>query len=353
MFKHLFKLLLIFTLIVSPAFAAYCHHCGKTLPEQANFCPACGKPAAAAFETAPGAQAGEVSQKHQNQPTIVESSASFSQDFSQNSTPSSLAEYDFINQLELLLTDAGYETASRQAKEIKAQNSLHMNKLLGNYRSYNAYQRKLNDLHAKKLKALDTYFDAWKRSEYGPDKVQAAAEKDRSLFIISKLNEALDKLLSGGNNLASIAEVEKMETRVYKTSKDFRVTSAYLLVNNQRLNRNEPFWVIDVSGANAQILHMGRAQYSEPVSGWISVYDLEKRSNWRSDPDFFYSSTPPPAYTFERPQTEVKVVVYERKPYHWRHYPWGKRYPQKRRYPEKKRYPHRHYGYLVVEPKFW
>jgi len=343
MFKLLFPLLLVFTLIVSPVFADYCHHCGKVLPEKANFCPGCGKPVAAAFEPAPDNQENKVSSaiQHPDNPPGIEKSDAPSQ--------ISLAKYDFINQLEILLTDANYETAIRQAKAIKAQNSLQMNEMLGNYRSYNAYQQKLNDLHSKKLKALDAYFDAWKRSEFGPDKVQAAAEKDRALFVISKLNEALDKLLSGGNNLASISEVEKMVARTTKTSKDFRVTSAYLLVNNKRLNRNEPFWVIDVSGSNAQILHMGRAHYPEPVSGWISVYDLEKRSNWRSDPDFFYSSAPPPAYSFDRPQSEVKVVIYENKPNHWRHYPWGKRYPGH----GKKRYPKRRHNYLVIEPKFW
>ncbi|GEM_PF-5523335 len=75
------------------------------------------------------------------------------------------------------------------------------------------------------------------------------AEKDRQLFILGKNNEEIDCLLTGGNSLVNLADVEKMEARTRKTTQLFKVTSAYLLINNQRLNRGEPIWIIDVSGA--------------------------------------------------------------------------------------------------------
>ena len=42
--------------IAAPVFAAFCHHCGKQMPDAANFCPACGTAAAGSFESAPPAQ---------------------------------------------------------------------------------------------------------------------------------------------------------------------------------------------------------------------------------------------------------------------------------------------------------
>lgn len=347
--KNHYFMIAAFILFLSPVWGAFCHHCGKPLPDLANFCPACGTASAIAFTPAPAPTAtSTIDHKMQDQLVVAPAAKTISPAPATpaNTHDNSLSTYDFINQIEQLLTDMSYNSAERQAMILRQQNQDSIHRMQKGFGSFNSYQRKINDLHLRKLKALDSYFTAWRRVESGPDKVQAQAEKDKALFVLGKVNEALDQLLSGGNNLVNLAEVEKLEKRMDKTTANFVVTSSYLLINNQRLNRGEPFWVIDVSGANAQILHMGRSRYPAPVTGFISVYDLEKRSNWRSHPDFFYSSAPPVNVHYDKPATEVKVVVYERKPYYYRHHPWGKNR-------HKRRYPHRRYEYVVVEPQFW
>ncbi|MEW6708471.1 MAG: zinc ribbon domain-containing protein [Candidatus Riflebacteria bacterium] len=333
-----FLVVLLLLIITTPLWAAFCHVCGNKLPDKANFCPACGKAVASAFETAPTMPAPA-------EPAAVVPAATTAVPVP--AVESALENYEFINQMEMLLTDTSALSAAQQFTRMKSSNSVKILAMQGDQQSFNSYRSRMNKLHLAKMQAVEAFIEAWKRSQTGPDQIQAMAEKDRQLFILGKTNEAIDRLITGGNSLVNLADVEKMEARTRKTTQLFKITSAYLLINNQRLNRGEPLWIIDVSGANAQVLHMGHSGYPTPVTGWVSIYDLEKRSNWRSDPDFFYSSAPPVNYNFEKPETQVKVVIYERKPYHYRHYPWGKRNPHK------KRHPHRHYDYVIVEPKFW
>ncbi|MDD2999401.1 MAG: hypothetical protein PHV05_10110 [Candidatus Riflebacteria bacterium] len=268
---------------------------------------------------------------------------------------SSLVDYENINQIELLLTTTSSTVAMHQADKLRRQNDGRMKIIEGNYRYFSPYRRKLHDLHVQKLAALEDYIKAWKRSEYGPDRVQALAEKDKALFVLSKTNEALDTLLTGGGSLSSIASVEDMEKRLRKTTANFVVTSSYLMVGNQRLKRGEPIWVIDVAAASAKVLHMGRGYYAEPACGWVSIYDLERRSNWRSDPAFFYS--PPTTVIYEtRPQPTVKVVVVGQ-----RHYPYrydrhdrrgghDKHDKHRRDGPDDHR---RRYDHIIIDPRFW
>ena len=81
---------------IMPAMAAFCHNCGKGLPEAANFCPGCGKEVAGAFQPAQPASSAPVQQPVpvvQPQPapplTRPEPLVIFEN--------SSLADYDFIN----------------------------------------------------------------------------------------------------------------------------------------------------------------------------------------------------------------------------------------------------------------
>ncbi len=74
----------------------------------------------------------------------------------------------------------------------------------------------------------------------------------------------------------------------------------------------------------------------EPAVGYVSIYDLEKRTNWTSDGDFFYSVPTGSTVILTqpvRPEPTVNVVVWDGiYPYRrWRHFPdWGPPPPPRR-----------------------
>ena len=316
--KTLFVLLAMLLVTVLPAFAAFCHNCGKQMPEAANFCPACGKASADSFQPAQPLPVDNTPKATAVTPVV---SAPVVPVTSLSADDASLADYDYINQMELQLSSAGYSTAQRQVRELRQQNETRLARLESDYRYFGSYRRKLHDLHMKKQQAVEDYLSAWKGTEYGSDRVRSMAEKDRALFVLSAVNEMIDTLLTGRGSLSSISRVEEMEKRLLRTAANYVVTAPYLLVDNQRLNRGEPIWVIDVVVAEAKVLHMGRGRGAQPVCGWVSVYDLERRSNWRSDPAFFYSS--PSVNTTviveETPEPPVKIVVFGGRRYPYRH----------------------------------
>ena len=72
-----------------------------------------------------------------------------------------------------------------------------------------------------------------------------------------------------------------MERDLSQSAKEYIVTAPYLDVGSLQLRRNEPIWVTEITNGQARIVHMGKHNAATPVSGWISVYSLEKRTNWR------------------------------------------------------------------------
>lgn len=350
----------------APLLAAFCHHCGKQMPDVANFCPACGTAAAGSFESAPPAPLAQTvtvipgTQVVLSAPVVVSQPTTIAVPVTIAAPVEvSLSDYDAANQLELLLANSNYDVASREALKLKRQHNQCMNSISHRYSGYGSYQRRMHDLHVQKFDILEVYLEAWKSSEKGPDKARAQAEKDRALFMLAQINEAIDVLLSGGGSLSSIAESEEIERRMKRTTVNYVVTAPYLLVDNQRLNRGEPIWIIDVVSGSAKVLHVGRSRSSQPICGWASVYDLERRSNWRSDPAFFYSSAPPqpelPPTTivYREPQTKV-VIIKDRRRYPYRHRPLPPRRPRDRHdRHDDRRGPRRHHSYIVVDPKFW
>lgn len=291
-----------------PAFAEFCTSCGQNLPDGANFCPGCGTAASSAFESAaPEGSAVETATTNTN--TIVTTV-----DPQLVIDNQSLADYNFINRIESLLTDSTSNVALRQCQELKRQNANKMQALENSYINYSPYRRKIHDLHMKKLEALENYLEARRNADRGSDIARQRANMDKQAFIIDKMNEAIDMLLTNGNSLVNLNKVEDLEKRVKKTTANYIVTSQYLTLGNVRVKRNEPIWIEDVSGASARVHHMGSNEGDEPAVGNVSIYDLEKRSNWTADGAFFYSSPSGTTVVYSqvvRPEPSVNVVVWD------------------------------------------
>jgi hypothetical protein len=304
-----------------PLYAAYCSNCGKNLPKEANFCSNCGKAAAGVFQA--------VEPEKASSPSITDAYSSIPVI---KSDIEALEDYHFINRIEEYLTLSTSNVALRHCQELKRQNAEKMQIMERDYMNYSIYRRKMHDLHMGKLQAMENYLDARIDVDKGVDVARAKAYMDKELFIIDKINEALDMLISGGNTLSNINKVENFEKRIKKTTANYVVTSSYLTLGNVRVKRDEPIWIEDVSGASARVHHMGQSLGDEPVVGNVSIYDLEKRSNWTSDSDFFYST--PTGSTVVLTQTvktepNINVVVWDDVyPYRrWRHHPYWRETP--------------------------
>jgi hypothetical protein len=228
-----------------------------------------------------------------------------------------LADYHYVNQLENVVNAGNYAAAEREARKLRAQHERRLVEAAKNRDQYSLYARKIHDLHVKKYNALESYIEAWRDQERSSDRARARANMARAQYILSGTNEAIDALLTGAGSFASIAKAEEIEKRVQKNSQTHQVTSKYLLIDNHRLKTGEPLWVIEVSAGHAMVLHMGQSRSSSPVSGWISLADLEKRSTWRYDSSL-YPQSPGTIVYKKLPSPPVRVIVVDDSYYRWR-----------------------------------
>lgn len=290
-----------------PVFAEFCSSCGKSMPDGANFCPGCGTASKGAFQTAEpeGTQTVENSQV-----TTTAQATAAAIDPNLAADNASLADYNFINKIEEYMAKATGNIAYSQCQELRRQNDAKLQNMNNNYLNFSIYRRKIHDLHIAKLDALDRYLEARKNSERGNDVARHKAQMNKELFVIDKMNEAIDMLLTGGNTLVNLNKVEDIEKRVKKTTANYIVTSQYLTLGNVRVKKNEPIWIEDVSGASARVHHMGSSASDEPASGYVSVYDLEKRSNWVADSAFFYSAPAGTTVVYTQPVKPQHVSVF-------------------------------------------
>lgn len=249
---------------------------------------------------------------------------------------SSLADYYYVSQMEMLLNNSNSALACREAIGLRRQHDLQMARVTPVYGSYSQYQRKLHDLHVQKFNVLNTYLEAWRSSERGSERTRSKAEKDKALFVLSQINEAINILLTGGGSQSSLVRVEQIERGTQKNSSNYEVTSCYLLIENHRLKRGEPIWVMEVVSGLASVMHMGSGRSSVPISGWVSIYDLEHRTNWRPDPAVFHAPSPPYQGYITRSQPRTKLVIVTEMPYLRRD-----RYISRRHYGENRSMSHR------------
>jgi hypothetical protein len=174
----------------------------------------------------------------------------------------------------------------------------------------NQYQRKMHDLHARKFDLLNAYLESWRRETEGRDTARAIADKQKAAFAVTQINLAIDELVTGNGTQNSFRRVEALERRMRESTQNNRVTAAYLVVGERRLSRGEPVWVIEIAGNYARIMHMGESSSSNPLTGWVTLYDLERRTNWRPDPAIFHAPPSKPLYFSALQKTPTRVVIF-------------------------------------------
>ena len=287
-------LVLLFFVALTPLYGLYCSECERSLPTQARFCPWCGTSATvdasiptATMETA--LQRGTVSQ-----PALGFSPAS----------------YLYVNQFEELLRRNDLAETLKQAQDLWRLNDIQASRAISARGKMNRYQRKLHDLYARKFDLLNDYLEAWRKEQEEQDQARAIAEKQKTAFAIALINTAIDELIIGNGSESSFSRVEVIERRIKKSSSNNRVTAAYLLIGDNRLQRGESIWVIEIAGSYARIMHMGEGKASKPLSGWVTLYDLENRTNWRPDPAIFHTPPSKPLVFSALQLNPTRVVIF-------------------------------------------
>ena len=287
-------LVLLLFVVITPLYGLYCSECGQSLPDRARFCPWCGTSAANGAST----------------PTAAMETALRTRDTARLTAGISPADYLYVGQFEELLRRNNLPAVMNEVRDYWRLNDIQVARVTSARPQLNQYQRKMHDLHARKFDLLNNYLEAWRQETEGRDRARAIAEKQRAAFAVAQINLAIDELVTGNGSQNSFRQVEAIERRMRESTQNNRVTAGYLVVGERRLPRGEPIWVIEVVSNFARIMHMGESNSSNPLVGWVTLYDLERRTNWRPDPAIFHAPPSKPLAFSALQQNPTRVVIF-------------------------------------------
>ncbi|HNS10746.1 MAG TPA: zinc ribbon domain-containing protein [Candidatus Ozemobacteraceae bacterium] len=287
-------LVLLLLVAITPLYGLYCIDCGRSLPDRARFCPWCGNSAANGAST----------------PTAAMETALQPGNSRRLTTGVSPADYLYVGQFEEVLRRNDLAAVMSEVRDYWRLNDIQVARVTSARSQLNPYQRKMHDLHARKFDLLNNYLEAWRRETEGRDRARAIAEKQRAAFAVAQINLAIDELVTGNGTQSSFRRVESIERRMRESTQNSRVTAGYLVVGERRLPRGEPIWVIEVVSNFARIMHMGESNSSTPLVGWVTLYDLERRTNWRPDPAIFHAPPSKPLAFSALQQNPTRVVIF-------------------------------------------
>ncbi|MBF0406724.1 MAG: zinc ribbon domain-containing protein [Candidatus Riflebacteria bacterium] len=301
-------MIVFFLFLLSPLWAIYCQNCGTAIANDSKFCSQCGKPLTADTST--------------NQPLPV----------AENNSDVSSFNYDSVNNFESTLASSNHSASIRNTSGSWYEARENLKKAGNSHNSFNPVMKKLHNLYQKKYDLLEGYHAIWVESERNPSRTDLLSRKEKIRHQISQTNEIIRVLNENRNDPGILSRIEDMEKGAEKTNVEYIVTSPYLQLDAHRIPKNQPLWVMELKNGSAKVMHMGNIGFGSPVTAWISIYDLEKRTSWRADV-YQTSYAPyfmPTTVIIEKEPPPSTVVVYEdcwgrhRYPSHFdMHFDWG------------------------------
>ncbi|MBF0545181.1 MAG: zinc-ribbon domain-containing protein [Candidatus Riflebacteria bacterium] len=315
-----FYLLCLFLLAISPAWAIFCQYCGKQATNDAKFCPACGKPLGAVTrEPVPSPQIPIP----QSQVSFVPPAAvPISQTPTYSVNDSILENYSPIDKFEMFLTSSNHSSVIGVSSEYQKKAKGNLQRIEYQIPQFNPTLKKLHELYLKKFDLLEKYIELWNQSIHGPYKVQAMAQKDKLLFLLSRVDEMIMLIKDNREDPSILLRVNDMEKETEYCTREYFITSPFLMIDGHRIPKNHPIWVIEMKDNSAKVLHMSEIGHPTPISGWISIYDLENRTSWKPFASQAVYPVPPQTVVVERHPAPTGLVVIEDR--------WGRHYRHRR-----------------------
>lgn len=380
--KEIIFSLCLFFLFSNEVFAKECYNCGTNIEDDSHFCYSCGaittgaltikrkEPQSKQTTTINSTTSNNTSSKHvsKHQKSITSKQSSIKpatiptiqvtnkSEIADNNTqekdssitqpviPSKtiideyayLADYSFINDIEKLLTETTSQSAIGQLNLLKGQNSAKLASLSNSYSLMTPYKKKIHDLHLQKLKFLEEYFKEWQNQDSGANKANCEGKKDLNLYCIAKINEAIDTMLSTESDSIAISQAVSIEKRMKVATEICIVTSPYLMLNQQRINRNEPLWVTQINNNSATVVHLGTSNGSLPLSGLITIEEMKKRTSWNPNVVYAYNRNSGDSAETGGRRERIRNIALFKNNYPYKHYRPGKGET-----------------YSLIAPKFW
>lgn len=306
------RLVLMLTLMLaaSPAWALFCQYCGGSMADDAKFCPKCGK-----NQTAPSST--QTPQPAQAAPIIVAPESPAQQASITSPGELSANPYDSINGYESLLTTTGPGRTTSAAAEYRFRVSSALQKVGPEAPRFTLPMQRLHNLYQSKFYILGRYEDACSRSERGPNRVEADAEKEKLLFTLARTNEMISYLKDRMTDPAAPARIDEMQKSLDEAVREHRVTAPYLRVEGYRVNQGRRFWVMDIVDERAMIMILDDCGARKALVGWLDLGDLERRTTYRR----------PASWVAPAPRVETEVVIIDRG-FWWPGWPHPRRYPR-------------------------
>lgn len=187
--------------------------------------------------------------------------------------------FSFIDEYENTFLEMKYLNVLGQLPELKIK----FNKAMQVYRRYEAKMQEqlqiLGNLYQAKYELFTGMGDMLKNLRL--DSGFRAALLRSGTVVLQNYNQLLDDLKNSGpmQPLEIQAFKRKISTTTARNQK-YTIQSKYLKIADEKIPAGEKIIVLEIEKNKALVLYMGPTMTNEQIEGWVSLRDLEKRTDW-------------------------------------------------------------------------
>lgn len=250
-------------LLTAAAQAKLCIGCSIELPDNANFCANCMTPQPKAAKLS-----GQQSQQRDLREEVLDM-------------------FTFLDDFEAHFHDLQYLNVLGKMPEVKTrfQNAA---------TRYKQLEPRLPEeltilaqVYAAKFQLFEGITGVMKNLRL--DSGYKAAVLKSSMIVMSLYNQVIDGFRTPRTfGKAELENLKKQVGNIPKRTQKYSVTSKYLKVGETKVPAGEKIMVLGLQGKRAAVLYMGPSMDNNPVEGMIGLRDLEKRTSWRRENEFFF-----------------------------------------------------------------
>ncbi len=110
-----------------------------------------------------------------------------------------------------------------------------------------------------------------------------------SLVVMSLYNQVIDGFRTPKTfDRAALDALKKQVGNIPKRTQKYTVTAKYLKLGETKVPGGEKVMVLGIQGKRAAVLYMGPSMDNNAVEGMVGLRDLEKRTSWKRENEFFF-----------------------------------------------------------------